>query len=158
MSLFARIAASLIAISDRRPPSYVIGSTDNPYLRRWWLIPRNPWFNIYLHQFLRDDDDRALHDHPWVWCSIILRGRYIEHTIHAGGIHRHVEYQTGTVRVNRPTFAHRLALHPGESAWTLFITGPRVREWGFHCPSAGWVHWQAFTSSDGREVGKGCDQ
>jgi hypothetical protein len=63
-----------------REPDCVIGPPDNPYLRRWWLIPRNRWFNLYLHNILRDDDDRALHDHPWANLSILLRGAYREVT------------------------------------------------------------------------------
>ena len=35
------------------------------YLSRWHIIPRNRYFNIYLHKFVGSDDDRALHDHPW---------------------------------------------------------------------------------------------
>src|SRR5881392_3402104 len=68
-----------------RPPDFTVGSPDRPYLQRWWLLPRNPVLNVYLHQFLRDDDDRALHDHPWDWCSVLLKGGYCEHTIDAGG-------------------------------------------------------------------------
>src|SRR3954466_1246173 len=70
---------ALIARVTRREPDFIIGGEDDPYIRRWWVIPRNRFFNIYLHQFLRSDDDRALHDHPWVNCSILLRGEYIEH-------------------------------------------------------------------------------
>jgi hypothetical protein len=41
--------------------------------------------------------------------------------------------------------------------WTLVITGPRVREWGFWCPR-GFVHWKAFTKSkNSGEVGRGCE-
>src|SRR3546814_20880058 len=75
------IASATITLARRgRAPSFVIGGEDNPYLRRWYIIPRNRWFNVYLHEFLRDDDDRALHDHPWVNLSILLRGQYVEHT------------------------------------------------------------------------------
>src|SRR4051795_4015193 len=63
-----------------REPDFYIGGKVNPYLVRWWVIPRNRFFNVYLHKFLRDDDDRALHDHPWISLSFILRGGYIEHT------------------------------------------------------------------------------
>ena len=55
-------------------------------MRRWWVIPRNKWFNVYLHHFLRSDDDRALHDQPWWNLSILLDGEYTEHTIAAGGV------------------------------------------------------------------------
>lgn len=61
-------------------PHQVIGGHDDPYLLRWYVIPRNPVFNVYLHKFLRSDDDRALHDHPWWFVSLILRGRYDEIT------------------------------------------------------------------------------
>lgn len=64
---------------DQRPPDLII-EPENPYMLRWHLIPRNRFFNIYLHKFLRSDDDRALHDHPWSWnLSLILKGEYIEH-------------------------------------------------------------------------------
>lgn len=61
-------------------PHMVIGGTNDPYLLRWYLIPRNPIVNVYLHKFLRSDDDRALHDHPWWFVSLILRGQYDEVT------------------------------------------------------------------------------
>jgi hypothetical protein len=153
------LADRLIKRITRRPPDFTVGDPAAPYLRRWWVIPRNRVFNVYLHEFLRDDDDRALHDHPWPWLSIMLRGEYIEHTIAAGGINHAKRHQAGGFRAHGPNYAHRLALADhGRPAWTLFITGPRLREWGFHCPFAGWVHWQNFTSTDGRQVGKGCDQ
>ena len=56
------------------------GGERRPYLTRWHLIPRNRWFNLYLHKFVHGDDERALHDHPWPSASLILEGRYIEHT------------------------------------------------------------------------------
>ena len=48
----------------RRPPDFVIGGADRPYMRRWYLVPKNTQLNVYLHHFRRSDDDRALHDHP----------------------------------------------------------------------------------------------
>jgi hypothetical protein len=58
----------------------VNGGERRPYLTRWHLIPRNRWLNLYLHKFVHGDDERALHDHPWASASLILEGRYIEHT------------------------------------------------------------------------------
>ena len=57
-------------------PSKVIGED---YLSRWHIIPRNRFFNIYLHRFTGSDDDRALHCHPWASVSIKLRGVLFEH-------------------------------------------------------------------------------
>ena len=44
----------------KRPADFVIGPPERPYLLRWWIIQRNRFFNIYLHKFLRSDDDLAL--------------------------------------------------------------------------------------------------
>lgn len=141
---------------QKRRPDVVIGGPDNPYLHRWYMIPRNPVLNVYLHKFLRSDDDRALHDHPWVNLSVLLRGEYTEHTIAAGGVNYRKVYRTGDWKFRWPTDAHRIELHDGSSI-SLFVTGPRVRTWGFHCPnSVGWRRWTDFVSNYG-EIGKGCD-
>jgi hypothetical protein len=152
------IADRLIARARRRQPDYVIGGAERPYLRRWWLIPRNKLLNVYLHQFLRSDDDRALHDHPWASVSILLRGCYVEHTIAAGGIHERRLLTAGDTRVRASgRIAHRVELVDGP-CWSLFITGPRYREWGFHCPEQGWIPWRRFTADDDPgAIGKGCD-
>lgn len=163
------IADWIIRKVTRRNPDFVIGA-DNPdgaYMKRWWVIPRNRVFNVYLHQVLRDDDARALHDHPWLNLSIILRGGYIEHTIEPGGIHRRTFRAPGSIKLRLPSSAHRLELPWGDlldpdakvECWSLFITGPNVRSWGFHCPDKGWVHWREFTAA-GRsgEIGPGCGE
>lgn len=139
-----------------RAQDFVIGAGERPYLRRWWLIPRNRWLNVYLHEFLRSDDDRALHDHPWVNVSILLKGSYVEHTIRAGGIGVARRLAAGAIKLRLPSSAHRIEIDRGAS-WTLFITGPRVRTWGFHCPR-GWVDWKTFTNpaDGGATVGRGC--
>lgn len=134
-----------------RNPDFIIGSMWNPYLLRWFVIPRNTVFNIYLHCIIRNDDDRALHDHPWWNLSIILKGSYREIMPNGQRVLRR-----GSIRLRRPIAAHRLEVVDGP-VWTLFITGPRVREWGFYCPQ-GWKHWKLFTNPNNTgEVGPGCD-
>lgn len=46
----------------KRKPDFLVG---DGYLARWWIIPRNKYFNIYLHRFTGNDEDRALHDNLW---------------------------------------------------------------------------------------------
>lgn len=143
-------------IANRRAPDQIIGRADDHYLRRWYLIPRNPVFNIYLHHFLRSDDDRALHDHPWWNLSILLEGRYVEHTIPQGGVNQRTLRRAGQMKFRFARAAHRVELTDGP-CWTLFITGPRIRQWGFHCP-AGWRHWKEFTKPGAPgEIGRGCE-
>lgn len=120
---------------------------DGDYLHRWYVIPRNRFFNIYLHKFGRSDDDRALHDHPWYSVSLLLKGEFLEHSFKG---RRHIPWLLPVFRTAK--FAHRLEIVKGP-VWTIFITGPRIRKWGFYC-SKGWVHWKIF---DSESAGKGCD-
>lgn len=152
----SRCFAFLERIADRRPPDFIVGGKEDPYLMRWWILPRNRFFNVYLHHFLRSDDDRALHDHPWWNLSILLKGEYTEHTIAAGGVNQAAVRKAGQFKFRGATSAHRIELHDG-ACWTLFITGPRLREWGFHCPR-GWRPWQMFVDDrDSGKVGRGCE-
>lgn len=137
-------------VMELRQPDFVIGAR---YLERWYIVPRNGWCNIYLHRFNRSDDDRALHDHPWASTSFIIQGRYREHTP-AGVFDR----QAGDVVSRAADALHRVELYPGESCTTLFVTGPKVRDWGFACPQ-GWVPWQIFTDpNDSSQTGRGCGE
>lgn len=149
----------LIPRMAARQPDFIVGGSVNPYLHRWFVIPRNPVFNIYLHRFLRSDDDRALHDHPWWNLSIVLKGEYTEHTIAAGGIHQRRVMRAGQWRIRwSGRQAHRIELHKG-TCWTLFVTGPRYRTWGFHCAESGWIPWHQFTApGDKGQIGPGCGE
>jgi hypothetical protein len=152
-----RHPAILGAVRCISKPDQIIGPEGDPYLKRWFVIPRNPIFNIYLHQIVRSDDDRALHDHPWANVSLVLRGRYFE--VFEQGVpgqlpDRARERRTGSLTFRWPTSAHRLVV--SSPCWSLFITGPRIRAWGFLC-SHGWVHWKDFTKpGKPGEIGRGC--
>jgi hypothetical protein len=147
-----------------RDPDVIIGADRTPpYMKRWWVIPRNRFFNVYLHEVGQDDDDRALHDHPWINLSYVVDGGYMEHTIEKGGAHKRVPRLAGCFKLRRPTDAHRLELIE-DKAVSIFITGPKIRKWGFHCPK-GWIRWEKFvtmeTLPDGTIIsnqGKGCGE
>ncbi len=139
-------------------PHFIIGGADNPYMLRWWLIPRNRFLNVYLHKFCRDDYDRALHDHPFLFVSVMLRGKYIEH------------YPGNTITRSAPSVAlrpawwqHRVELPKRLDGsdipcWTLVVTGPRTRTWGFHCGER-FVPWYEFVDdADTGRIGKGCGE
>lgn len=153
------------------PADFEVGPPQDLYLRRWFVIPRNSVFNIYLHQFLCSDDDRALHDHPWAFnATYVVHGSYTERTIAAGGVHKAVKHSPGAFKFRWGPSPHRVVLereqvagiwHANKSApaITLFFTGPVVRGWGFHCPS-GWVPWRKFVEQrdGGNQNGAGCEQ
>jgi hypothetical protein len=142
-------------------PTQIIGGIENPYLFRWCLAPKNRFGNIYLHLIVRDDDDRALHDHPFDSVSIVLDGPLseIRRCKHGDEIR---EFKAGDIVFRSASAAHRLFLdRRGTPAVTCFFVGPRRRQWGFLCPSR-WVHWKEFTAysvdGDGNRVGRGCGE
>lgn len=142
-------------------PHFIIGPR---YLLRWYVIPRNPLLNVYLHKFLHDDEDRALHDHPWWFVSVMLKGEYHEVVDGYGPIEENVISRRFPSVVYRPaTHAHRVTLSTDIDGnpwpcWTLVITGRVTRDWGFHCKDR-WVHWKEFTSTvDYGQIGKGCGE
>lgn len=165
---FTKLELSRLPNALGRKPDFVIGSVNDPYLLRWWIIPRNRFFNLYLHNVRRDDEDRALHDHPWWNVSIVLKGTLAE------------VRPEKPIRVlarfrpyfRAPTQLHRLVVGSCRDAaddipfpknvWTLFITGPRLRDWGFQCPedspAGGWRSWQDFVGDNPGEVGRGCGE
>ncbi len=154
---------------SRNPSGYPV---VKPFLLRWFVIPKNRFCNVYIHQFIRDDEDRALHDHPWFNLSILLGGKYIEHTVAKGGVHWRRVFEAGAVKFRSPWSAHRVELtdrrhllDPSELApnlpewvtysdtkatsWSLFITGPTMHKWGFHCPQDGWRPSSQFHDKGG---------
>jgi hypothetical protein len=149
-----------------RKPDLEIGGSENPYMRRWYLIPRNKWFCVYLHNMLRDDDNRALHDHPAANISIVLRGGYRE-VLFVGPIVPGMLLPQLCCKIRRPgtivfrhaDLAHRLELLRPVGSWSLFIMGPKLQNWGFWCgPRARWVPWQQFTAGPkGELIGQGCE-
>jgi hypothetical protein len=154
-----------------RPADYIIGPPDNPQVLRWWVIPRNPIFNIYLHKFCRSDTDEALHDHPWCNMSLLLIGEYMEIVPEetrlrplAGNLRSILRQPFRPVfrRAKSPhrvmLFTHGINNNIPYPVWSLFFTGPNLRTWGFHCPQ-GWIPWQQFVEryEGGNTKGKGCD-
>lgn len=140
----------------------IIGPADRPYMHRWKMSISVDG-GCYLHNILRDDDDRALHDHPWSSLSVLLKGRLVEVYAPLGTDKRdsHTfarrKLNPGDVVKRSADFAHRLELDGPNSAWTLFMVGPRVREWGFWCPG-GFRHWREYVDAkDPSKIGRGCD-
>ncbi|HCZ48671.1 MAG TPA: hypothetical protein DCZ11_06670 [Gammaproteobacteria bacterium] len=173
---FHVLASWLIAWGERTAPDFIIHNATGEYLRRRYLLPRNPLLNAYLHEIVGPDDDRALHCHPWWNGSLILQNGYDEvlpltqeqdpafDYWHGGTTV--AERRTGDVIFRTGGVRHRLVDRPDlGTTWTLFITGPQYRlitwlrfrsAWGFHCRN-GFVPWRRFVSArDKGTVGAGC--
>ena len=124
----------------------ILDKEGDLYLARFWLSPmiwRDGHFDsgdsLLLHWIRKADDDGALHDHPWMNFSVLLRGCYCEHSIEAGGVHRRHVLLAGV------TAAALVACGGGTSQFEAFVPDI-VRYWfaGTSCgrfspPNAAWV-------------------
>jgi hypothetical protein len=120
---------------DFKNPMISTTPEGEEYLRRYF-IAETKWFRIYLHKISRSDADPCMHDHPWRFISIILRGGYREHTP-MGSFDR----KPGQVLYNPIPWLHRLELH--KPAWTIVIAGKVKRVWGFMTPT-GWEPFDVY--------------
>ena len=119
---------------------------NEPYLERYYLFlkdrKRFP-FNIFLHKFLKSDPD-DVHDHPWPYATLILKGGYYEWTPIFDGEGKKIAEKCawrgpGHFRTCSANSYHRIELDPSVTAWTLFMPGPQKREWGFLVNNT-WIH------------------
>lgn len=113
---------------------------DSSGKRAWWQFP----ISIRLHQIMREDDDGALHDHPWNARTFILRGWYHEarrepshKDVLLGDadprswIERHCLRGAGDAARLRFGEYHRITEVSEGGVWTLFVTGRYRGTWGF---------------------------
>lgn len=103
------------------------GDRPEPYLERYSLL-RSRWLTIYLHRFVRRDQDLELHDHPWPALSLVLAGQYRERRLMSGM--KLVERDVKRLNLVRSHQFHMIVAAAPET-WTLFIHGPKRKHWGF---------------------------
>ena len=114
---------------------------NEPYLLRYYLFLKERLdfpFNIFLHKFLKSDPD-DLHDHPWNYSSLILKGGYWEHTEQGKFWRAPLTFRSAPAE----TF-HRIELDKNvPDCWTLFIPGKKVKDWGFKTKD-GWIQNEKY--------------
>lgn len=108
---------------------------------------------VVVHHIDGPDPGMDLHDHPWSFVTIILRGGYIEEAAHTMVLKLAAEHGYGvdvTVRRWRRWSIHRMPLtvahriiHADQDTLTLMLRWRKVRTWGFYTP-AGWVSWEDY--------------
>ena len=167
----ALIAASprLIALLERWAllhPYNDIYNHGRLYMKRWWLLPRwclryddkagalmpARWmpFSVRLHHIVLPDPDRHLHDHPFAFRSIVLRGSYVEQDV--SGASRVVG--PGSTYASPPERFHRIASVRKGGALSLFIIGRRQQDWGF-LVGDGRVPWRVYLDAAANDVRRG---
>ena len=117
--------------------------SNEPYLVRYYLFlkdRKNFPFNITLHKVLKSDED-VLHDHPWSYATLILKGGYWENLPiyaregHVCGSHK-VWRGPGHFRYRKSDDLHFLELEKDANGneiacWSLFYMGKKAKSWGF---------------------------
>jgi hypothetical protein len=100
-----------------------LGVPSCPYVIRWSVQAR--FGSVRLHHWLDHDDDRAFHDHPWWFITLVLRGGYTDRSPD-GDDHLHA----GSVRFREARHRHTVFPDAG-GCWTVVVTGRRAVPWGF---------------------------
>jgi hypothetical protein len=125
---------------------------NEPYLERYYVFLKDrTWFpfNVFIHKFLKSDPD-DVHDHPWPYATLILKGGYWEWIPQFNSLGQKIgELATwrgaGHFRICKANSFHRIELDPNVTAWTLFMPGIKQREWGF-LSNGRWVQWEKYLS------------
>lgn len=128
----------------------IIGEPDDPYLIRWNIIGCK-WFTLRLHKFCRSDHD-CLHDHPWNFWVIILKGGYFEKTQDGvrwkkpgSLLYRPAEWRHS---VQLPVKDRKLGSEITHySSWSLVLSFKPIRQWGFW-QNGIWTHWTKFNATN----------
>ena len=102
-----------------------LGKQDDPYMKRWGLI--TSLFSIRIHHWFRGDDDRYFHDHNWNFWCMVLKGSYDD--VSNNGIDT---LRVGSIRYRKAEYSHIVKT---TGCWTIVITGPKTRNFGFWVPN-----------------------
>jgi hypothetical protein len=119
---------------------------NEPLLTRYYIFLKDrKWFpfNAFVHKFHKGDPD-DVHDHPWPYATLILKGGYYEWTPVFDSNKKMIGEicawrGPGHFRTCGAESYHRIELDPDVTAWTLFMPGPQRREWGFLVKNK-WIH------------------
>lgn len=132
--------SKILKLLERMGRKRIIMDRQNgaPLITRYYLFLKDrTWFpfNVFLHRF-HQSDPGDVHDHPWPFASLILKGGYWEYTPQfnaEGKMTCEIGKWRGPghFRMRSATSYHRIELDPTVTAWTLFMPGPQRREWGF---------------------------
>lgn len=115
---------------------FVLPDYDNPKepSRVRWRLFHCPYFGIYLHKWLKPDPRETLHNHPWPFFSIILRGNYYQKgiVVTPRGHRRFENLIFWLNRVPRNVFHTVNQVAPG--TLSLMFVGRDRGDWGYLDP------------------------
>lgn len=118
------------------------------YLKRYYILfkektdqfeeeKRKLPFNIFIHKIMKSDTD-DLHDHPWWYFTFILKNFYVEEFIDSVKTRSRWSF-----RISNPRKLHRIVVDESRPPVTLFIRGPKIRDWGF-VKDGKWIFFKKY--------------
>lgn len=119
------------------------------YMGRWSIINEGTWAgrllekltgfaSVRLHWIRRADHDRDLHNHPFSYRSLILKGWYTEEYDEPTGVGDDARFiglrtvKAGEWAEGHADKFHRIAAMPKKGVWTLFFMSKNTGVWGFN--------------------------
>lgn len=106
-----------------------LGRPECPFLIRW-VVTMFGW-SVRLHHWLSSDDDRFFHDHGWDFWVMILWGGYWEIQPSPSGDRMADWRQPFTIRFYKAEHKHIVQIPKGKRAWSLVISKPLRRNFGY---------------------------
>lgn len=121
---------------------------NSPYLTRTHLF-KLFGYSVFLHEFVGGDDP-CMHNHPWDFVSILLKGWYIEFTPEdpdnpLGEFEKACFYSSGGVLYRPAKWIHRVDIGTQKRVVTLVIHGRKYQPWGFFTKLYGWIHHSKYS-------------
>lgn len=131
---------------------------DEPLLTRYYLFLKDRKkfpFNVFLHNFHKGDPG-DVHDHPWPYATLILKGGYWEWLPQFNNEGKKIGELSvwrgpGHFRICGASSYHRIELDPNVDCWTLFMPGPQQKEWGFLVKNK-WVQNEEYLKAKHEEA------
>lgn len=135
---------ALRAALERAFVTEIIGQPECPAMLRWTLADTKLG-KVMIHYFPPEVIDRDPHDHPWSFVTLVLRGEYRDESwfnpsfearqaspfhIPPEGIKLTERLRAGAIRF-RPADHLHIVETDEKGCWTLVISGPLSRDWGF---------------------------
>lgn len=109
----------------------IVSRTGVLHFRRFRVIS-TPWFKIYLHKIYASDREAHMHDHPYDFMSLVLKGSYKEYYAIGpkwGEVKEKI-YRFLQVNSHNHEDIHKVEIIDGP-VWTLFFVGKKTYDWGY---------------------------
>lgn len=99
--------------------------TGDVHFKRWEIL-KTPFGSIWLHAIHKADTDKHLHNHPWDFISVVLKGSYYEQTPKGNK-----KQYPGKINVRNGEGYHKILELVSPVVYTLFFVSKPKRQWGY---------------------------